>query len=137
MCCRAASQTPQDLLDAGLYKPLALALYPGVFPSLRKFESELVSSVVGLVHGHECGAVGLLSSGGTESVLLAALSYREMARKRGIAARSKWGRPSLGRARHAPPLASPEAPAAPQQPQVAPRQLGCPRSLGEPAEEGA
>ena len=60
------------------------ALYPTVFPSLRKFESELVSSVVGIVHGHQCGAVGLLTSGGTESVLLAALAYREAGRKRGI-----------------------------------------------------
>ena len=26
-----APQTPQDLLHAGLYKPLAIALYPGAF----------------------------------------------------------------------------------------------------------
>ena len=61
------------------------ALYPGVFPSLRKFEAELVSMVLGIVHGHEVGAAGLLSSGGTESVLLAALAYREQGRLRGIA----------------------------------------------------
>ena len=31
MCRRAAPQTPQDLIDKGLYKALAKALYPGVF----------------------------------------------------------------------------------------------------------
>ena len=60
------------------------ALYPEVFPSLRRFEAEIVSMTLGIVHGHECGAVGLLSSGGTESVLIAALAYRELGRKRGI-----------------------------------------------------
>lgn len=61
------------------------ALYPGVFPSLRKFEAELVAMGSSLVHGAECGAVGLLASGGTEAILLAGLAYREQARKRGIA----------------------------------------------------
>ncbi len=37
------------------------------------------------VGGGEAGAVGLLSSGGTESILLAVLAYREQGRKeRGI-----------------------------------------------------
>jgi sphinganine-1-phosphate aldolase len=36
------------------------------------------------VHGHDVGACGLLASGGTEAVLIAALAYRESARKRGI-----------------------------------------------------
>ncbi len=62
------------------------ALFPGVYPALRKFEAEVVSMVLGLVHGHECGAVGLLTSGGTESILLAVLAYREEARRRGISA---------------------------------------------------
>ena len=35
------------------------------------------------------------------------------------------------------PLASLEAPAAPQQPEAARRKLRCPRGLSEPAEEGA
>ena len=47
------------------------------------------------------------------------------------------GAPTLsdGSAPSAPP-ASLEAPAAPRQPRAAPRRPGCPRSLGEPAEEG-
>jgi len=65
------------------------ALYPKEFASLRKMEAELVSMTVGLVHGHEVGACGLLASGGTEAVLLAALAYREHGRTRGI------GRPQI------------------------------------------
>ena len=38
--------------------------------------------VVGLLHGDD--AVGLLSSGGTESILIALYTYRERARERGI-----------------------------------------------------
>eukprot|EP00755_Sulcionema_specki_P022379 Sspe_Gene.76352::Locus_47705_Transcript_1_1_Confidence_1.000_Length_2123::g.76352::m.76352/K01634/SGPL1, DPL1; sphinganine-1-phosphate aldolase len=61
------------------------ALYPAVFPTVRKYEAEIISMVLSLVHGHEVGAVGLFASGGTESIMLAALSYREQARERGIA----------------------------------------------------
>ena len=60
------------------------ALYPGVFPSLRKYEAEVIAMTLSIVHGHEAGACGLLASGGTESVLLAALAYRETGRARGI-----------------------------------------------------
>ena len=56
----------------------------GVFPSVRKFEAELISWVLHLLHG-KSNSCGLLTSGGTESVLLAALSYRELGRGRGIA----------------------------------------------------
>ena len=59
------------------------ALYPTIFPSLRKFEAEIVSMTLDLVHGHQVGACGLLTSGGTESILLAALAYREQGRERG------------------------------------------------------
>ena len=62
------------------------ALYPGVFPSLRKFEAEIVAMTLSIVHGREVGACGLLASGGTEAVLLAALAYRETGRARGIEA---------------------------------------------------
>ena len=59
-------------------------LYPTVFPSLRKFEAEIVSMTLSIVHGHEVGACGLLASGGSEAILLAALAYREFARVRGM-----------------------------------------------------
>ena len=35
--------------------------------------------VVGMVHGHDVGAVGSLTSGGTESVLMAIKAYRYVA----------------------------------------------------------
>lgn len=69
-------------------------LYEGVFPSVRKFEAELISWVLHLLHadsgsagstGSTSSACGLLTSGGTESVLLAALSYRELGLQRGVA----------------------------------------------------
>eukprot|EP01064_Diplonema_japonicum_P002829 TRINITY_DN1181_c9_g1_i1.p1 TRINITY_DN1181_c9_g1~~TRINITY_DN1181_c9_g1_i1.p1 ORF type:complete len:553 (+),score=123.64 TRINITY_DN1181_c9_g1_i1:71-1660(+) len=56
-------------------------LFPMVFPGARQLEAELVSMTVSLVHGN----VGVLTSGGTESILIAMLGYREQARKRGIA----------------------------------------------------
>ena len=51
-------------------------------PSLRRFEAEIVSMTLGIVHGHECGAVELLS-GGTESVLIA-FRLRRARKKAGI-----------------------------------------------------
>jgi hypothetical protein len=66
-------------------------LYPDVFPGTRKFEAELVAMTLHMLHGGSSGegsqpppAVGLLSSGGTESILLAVLAYREQGRARGI-----------------------------------------------------
>lgn len=56
------------------------ALYPGIFPALRKMEAEAVSMALSLVHG-KCG---LLASGGTESVMIATLAHRERGRLRGI-----------------------------------------------------
>eukprot|EP01059_Diplonema_ambulator_P028258 TRINITY_DN4701_c0_g1_i1.p1 TRINITY_DN4701_c0_g1~~TRINITY_DN4701_c0_g1_i1.p1 ORF type:complete len:530 (+),score=207.77 TRINITY_DN4701_c0_g1_i1:1092-2681(+) len=55
-------------------------LYPGVFPCARKLEAELVSMACDMVHGN----VGVLTSGGTESILVAMLAYREAAKQRGI-----------------------------------------------------
>lgn len=71
------------------------ALYPASWPSLRKYESEVVQMVVDLLGGgaHEQATgselqrgqtCGLLSSGGTESILIAAIAYRELANQRGI-----------------------------------------------------
>jgi hypothetical protein len=63
------------------------ALYPGLWPSLQKFESEIVAMTLALLDspptaadGGGGAAVGLLTSGGTESILLPVLGYREWAR---------------------------------------------------------
>ena len=64
----------------------ALALYgatngldPTVFPSLRTFENELVGWAARLLQGAP-GVVGTVTSGGTESVLLAVQTARDAAR---------------------------------------------------------
>merc|ERR1712226_76807 len=56
------------------------ALNPMVFPSLRRFENETISMTAAMMHGDE-KVVGSLTSGGTESVLMAMKAYRDMARK--------------------------------------------------------
>ena len=56
------------------------ALNPSAFPSLRKFESEVVAMCCDLFNGGE-NAAGCLTSGGTESILLTINTAREWARK--------------------------------------------------------
>ncbi|XP_048727010.2 sphingosine-1-phosphate lyase-like [Ostrea edulis] len=56
------------------------ALNPMVFPSLRKMETEIVSMTAGILNGSdEC--VGFLTSGGTESNLMAVKTYLNRAKK--------------------------------------------------------
>lgn len=50
-----------------------------VFPSLRQFEVEAVSMTAWMLNGRE-GVVGNLTSGGTESILMAMKTYRDRAR---------------------------------------------------------
>lgn len=79
-------------------------LYPGIFRSARKFEAETVAMVVSMLKGKlgldsdpssgkdadpAPDACGLLTTGGTESILLATKAYREAAfSKRGISSSS-------------------------------------------------
>ena len=55
------------------------ALSPMAFPSLRKFETEVISMAVDLFNGDKrcCGS---MTSGGTESILMAIKTYRDWAR---------------------------------------------------------
>ncbi len=55
------------------------ALNPTAFPSLRKFESEVVAMVAGLLGG-DAHVVGNMTSGGTESLLMSMFTAREWAR---------------------------------------------------------
>ena len=55
------------------------ALSPFAFPSLQKFESEVVSMTIDLLGGNR-RACGSMTSGGTESILLAVKTYRDWAR---------------------------------------------------------
>jgi glutamate/tyrosine decarboxylase-like PLP-dependent enzyme len=54
-------------------------LNPTAFPSLRRFETEVVSMVAGLVGGDDSTA-GNMTTGGTESLLMAVLDAREWCR---------------------------------------------------------
>lgn len=55
------------------------ALNPSAFPSLRRFESEVVRMTASLFQGDE-KVEGTMSSGGTESILLAVQTAREWAK---------------------------------------------------------
>ncbi|MGC8565664.1 MAG: aminotransferase class V-fold PLP-dependent enzyme [Thermoplasmata archaeon] len=60
------------------------ALHPDIWPSLTKFEREIVAMSSSLMHGNE-NVRGAVSSGGTESILLAIKTYRDYFReKKGI-----------------------------------------------------
>lgn len=61
----------------------ANGLNPTAFKSLKRFETEIIAAVAQLFHGgpETCGVV---TSGGTESCLLAVKTYRDLARSRGV-----------------------------------------------------
>lgn len=54
-------------------------LNPTAFPSLKKFETEVVAMVASLLGG-DANVVGNMTTGGTESLLMAVLTAREWAR---------------------------------------------------------
>jgi sphinganine-1-phosphate aldolase len=56
------------------------ALNPTAFPSLREMETETCQMVASLLHGDK-DAAGTLTSGGTESILMAVKTARDWARK--------------------------------------------------------
>jgi sphinganine-1-phosphate aldolase len=59
------------------------ALGPAAFPSLRRMEGDVVGMAIDLLHG-PAGATGSMTSGGTESILLAVKSCRDAAAARGV-----------------------------------------------------
>jgi glutamate/tyrosine decarboxylase-like PLP-dependent enzyme len=61
------------------------ALNVAAFPSLRTMQSEVVAMVADLLHGGP-DAAGFMTSGGTESILLAVKAARNRGRARGVAA---------------------------------------------------
>lgn len=58
-------------------------LSPLAFGSLRRFESEVLSMVAGLFHG-DADVCGSMTSGGTESILMALKAAREWGKAKGI-----------------------------------------------------
>jgi sphinganine-1-phosphate aldolase len=53
-------------------------LNPGAFPSIKKYESEVVSIAANLLGGGETAA-GAMTSGGSESIMMAVKTYRDWA----------------------------------------------------------
>lgn len=70
-----------DAFLAEAYRAYSAAngLNPTAFRSLKQLESEVVAAVATLLHGPP-GTCGVLTSGGTESCLLAVKTYRDLAR---------------------------------------------------------
>ncbi|KAM9133597.1 sphingosine-1-phosphate lyase 1 [Pangshura tecta] len=58
-------------------------LHPDVFPGLRKMEAEVVRMACTLFNGRP-NSCGVMTSGGTESILMACKAYRDLAYERGI-----------------------------------------------------
>lgn len=58
------------------------ALNPAAFPSLKRFEAEVLAMASDLFHGKsgDADAVGSMTSGGTESLLMAVKTARDLAR---------------------------------------------------------
>ena len=56
-------------------------LNPGAFKSLKKMESEVISATADILNGSE-EVCGVVTSGGTESCLMAVKTYRDMAREK-------------------------------------------------------
>jgi len=65
------------------YFALSNPLHADIFPYVRKMEAEVVRMTLSLFNGDEktCGA---MTSGGTESILMAIKSYRDWGRSKGI-----------------------------------------------------
>jgi len=55
-------------------------LHPDVFPSIRKFEAEVVRMTANMLGGDD-NVVGAVTSGGTESILMAVKAYRDYYKK--------------------------------------------------------
>lgn len=58
-------------------------LHTNLFPAIRKMENECISSMIDLFNGN-VDTCGVFTSGGTESILMACKTYRDLARKQGI-----------------------------------------------------
>ena len=72
-----------DLFNVFKRYALTNPLHPDVFPEIREMEIDIIQMVRELFKGDQ-GVCGNVTSGGTESILLACYTYREWARK-------EWG----------------------------------------------
>jgi sphinganine-1-phosphate aldolase len=80
----AGEEIDEVLREANLLYLYENALNPFRFPSLRALEVEVVELTCGLLHGEESSG-GAMTSGGTESILMAVKTARDRARaERGV-----------------------------------------------------
>lgn len=64
---------------------LSNPLHPDVWPSVRKFEAEIISMTASFLNGGCDSVCGCITSGGTESILMAVKAHREWGlREKGI-----------------------------------------------------
>ncbi len=77
----AGEKHTQQLLDVYKIFFAANGLSPAAFPSLGRFEKEVVKIMAGLLGGGD-QAAGTMTSGGTESILLAVKAHRDWFRKK-------------------------------------------------------
>lgn len=77
----AGEKHTQQLLDVYKMFFAANGLSPAAFPSLGRFEKEVVKIMANLLGGGE-KAAGTMTSGGTESILLAVKAHRDWFRKK-------------------------------------------------------
>ncbi|CAG0922827.1 unnamed protein product [Notodromas monacha] len=73
------SMQSQALLKTAIFNPL----HPEIFPAVRKFEAEIVAWTCSLFNAPP-ESCGVISSGGTESIFIACLAYRNWAVEKGI-----------------------------------------------------
>ena len=71
-------------VEAFGYYGHANVLQRDMYPSATKMEAEIIAMTADILHGDE-DTGGLVTSGGTESLVTAMLAYREWGRNRGIA----------------------------------------------------
>ena len=56
-------------------------LHPDTFPGIRKMEAEIVRMCCDLFNGNPSTSCGCMTTGGTESIILACKAYRDWARE--------------------------------------------------------
>lgn len=60
---------------------IANPLHPDIWPSVMKFDSEVIAMTANLVNGGDTNVCGSSSSGGTESIIMAIKSHRDFFRE--------------------------------------------------------
>jgi hypothetical protein len=72
----------QDVLNQAFgYYSLSNPLHPEIWPSMMKYDSEIIAMTASLVNGGIGSVCGCTSSGGTESIILAIKAHRDYYRE--------------------------------------------------------